>query len=113
MLTIRQMQIAEFEAQRDRPAVISCERLKIWVRLEVDPEDPNHVAERFVLRGPGYRSELDAQGNCERPAAVIDLVYHGIRRGVRYTLEVRPDGDRPAYTIFENLTFDEICGFKS
>jgi len=111
-LTIRPEQLASLENKLKGPAVLRCPHpWRIWVRLEIDPADPGAFSEKFVLRSNGYQREISA-ASANPNDGFIDLHYDDISLTDRYTLEVHPDGARPKYTIFENLTFDEICSLR-
>lgn len=81
--------------------------LEIIVRLQLDDDDPDHSDDEFTLTdaGGGYRLVKKAESG---GGEMVELRYPNVQLGVRYTLTVKPGAGRPDYTIFENLTYEEI-----
>ncbi len=85
------------------------EPVSIMVSLQIDPKDPVHADDKFVLRdATGFSCEKTVKDDQGSGNGCLDLQFEGLRRDHRYTLEVRRGGGRAGYKMFQNQTFEDL-----
>ncbi len=88
--------------------------LRLWVRVDIDPDDATTHDDRFVLTSPdwGYRSTKTVRDDHVPGDDSLDLRYSGLRRDARYTLEAFPGEGEPSVVLFSNVPYDELAGLS-
>jgi hypothetical protein len=83
----------------------------VVIRIDVDPEQVSSQDDRFVLKcGDGsYHEEKTIEDDLIRGDQFVDLHFSGLRLKKSYTLEVIPGAAAEAYTVFENVPYEELA----
>lgn len=82
---------------------------RLYVRINIDPRTASAIDDRFKLfsNDGSYNQTKTIRDDLVAGDEWIDLLFTGLQRGARYSLEVAT-GDEPPYLVFENLPYGEV-----
>lgn len=85
---------------------------KLHVRLDIDPTQAQHWEDRFVLtmarHGTKTQTVMTVKDDHLAGDAHVDLVFKRLMPDGRYTLVVEAGAPADSYTMFEDLTYEEL-----
>lgn len=87
----------------------------LHMRLLIDPAQAEHRDDTFTLKSSdgSYERKLTVADDFVPGDEFVDLLFDGLKRSLKYTLEVDPGEQGEPHNLFEELSYQELLDFYS